>query len=103
MPMTAAASRGGGIPSIVAQAAVVGLLIAACYLIYRNTADNLARQGIVSGFDFLWLRAGFSISPHLVNYSADSTFARALLVGVLNTLLLAAISIVLATMIGIFV
>jgi general L-amino acid transport system permease protein len=101
--MTAAASRGGGIPSIVAQVAAVGLLIAACYLIYRNTADNLARQGIVSGFDFLWRRAGFSISPHLVDYSADSTFARALLVGVLNTLLLAAISIVLATIIGVFV
>lgn len=103
MPVTAAASRGGGIASIVAQAAAVGLLIAACYLVYRNTAENLARQGIVSGFDFLWRRAGFSISPHLVDYSADSTFARALLVGVLNTLLLAAISIVLATIVGVFV
>src|SRR5262249_51301716 len=55
------------------------------------------------GFDFLWRRAGFAISPHLIDYSADSTFARALLVGVLNTLLLAAISIVLATIVGILV
>lgn len=96
-------SKKGGLLSIAAQAAAVSILIAACYLIYRNTTDNLAQQGIVSGFDFLWRRAGFSISPHLVDYSPDSTFARALLVGVLNTLLLAAISIVLATIVGVFV
>ena len=98
-----AAGKGGRVPSIVAQAAAVGVLIAACYLVYRNTADNLARQGIVSGFDFLWRRAGFAISPHLIDYGADSTFARALLVGVLNTLLLALISIVLATIVGVLV
>jgi len=97
------AVRNVSLLSALSQAAAVALLIAACYVVYRNTADNLARQGIVSGFDFLWRRAGFDISPHLVAYSPDSTFARALLVGVLNTLLLAAISIVLATIIGVCV
>jgi len=87
----------------VAQAAAVALFMLACYLVYRNTVDNLAQKGIVSGFDFLWRRAGFSISPHLVPYGPDSTFARALLVGVLNTLLLAAIAVVLATILGILV
>jgi general L-amino acid transport system permease protein len=97
------AANGGRLPSILSQSAAVALLIVACYLIYRNTAENLARQGIVSGFDFLWRRAGFSISPHLIPYSAESAFARALLVGILNTLLLSAIAIVLATMVGLFV
>ncbi len=101
--MTAAAGKSGSALTILAQAAAVGLFIAACYFAYRNTADNLARQGIVSGFEFLWRRAGFAISPHLIEYSADSTFARALLVGVLNTLLLAAISIVLATIVGLLI
>src|SRR5688500_9134869 len=90
----------GRLLSWLTQAAAVGLLIFACYLVYRNTSENLARQGIASGFDFLWRRAGFSINPHLIPYSAESSFARALLVGVLNTLLLSAIAIIAATLLG---
>jgi len=65
-----------------------------------NAIANLRRANIVSGFDFLNARAGFEIAQTLVAYSADSTYARALLVGLLNTLLVAALGIVLATVIG---
>ncbi len=68
-----------------------------------NTIDNLRRANIASGFGFLSNRAGFDISQTLVSYSSDSTYGRALLVGFLNTLLVAAIGIVLASILGFLV
>ena len=68
--------------------------------IASNTIDNLQRAHIASGFGFLWARAGFDISQTLIPYSAEMTYGRAFLVGLLNTLLVAALGIVLATIIG---
>lgn len=65
-----------------------------------NAAENLRRANIASGFGFLDQRAGFGISQSLIPYSEDSSYARAFLVGLLNTLLVAAIGIVLATILG---
>jgi general L-amino acid transport system permease protein len=91
---------GAGLLSVFVQTAALGVFILACFLIYRNTAANLARQGIVSGFDFMWRRSGFNITPHLVDFDPEASFARALLVGFLNTLLLSAIAIVASTILG---
>jgi general L-amino acid transport system permease protein len=91
---------GAGLLSVFVQTAALGVFILACFLIYRNTAANLARQGIVSGFDFMWRRSGFNITPHLVAFGPEASFARALLVGFLNTLLLSAIAIVASTILG---
>ena len=68
-----------------------------------NTIENLARQGTASGFGFLDNRAGFGISQTLIDYNEDSTYGRVLIVGLLNTLLVAATSIFLATIIGFIV
>ena len=65
-----------------------------------NTIATLQRQRIASGFGFLDNTAGFDIIQTLVPYDETSTYGRVLLVGVLNTLLVAAIGIVLATMLG---
>jgi len=65
-----------------------------------NTYANLQRRGIASGFDFLDSTAGFDIIMYLVPYQASSTFGRALVVGLLNTLVVAFIGIILATMLG---
>ena len=74
-----------------------GLIYAAAY----NAAQNLARAHIASGFGFWNNTAGFDISQTLIAYSpAASTFGRAFWVGLLNTLLVAAIGIVLATLLG---
>ncbi len=81
---------------LVAMAAVIGLIA----VIFNNTLDNLDRRGITSGFGFLDSTAGFGIIMSLVEYSEASTFGRAFLVGLLNTLLVAAIGVVLATAIG---
>ena len=69
-----------------------------------NAAQNLARAHIASGFGFWNNTAGFDISQTLIDYSAStSTFGRAFWVGLLNTLLVAAIGIVLATVVGFIV
>jgi hypothetical protein len=57
--------------------------------IAHNTAANLARSNTASGFGFLRGRAGFEIGQSLIPFSSDSTYGRALLVGILNTLLVA--------------
>src|SRR5678815_5401368 len=65
------------------QFGLVGLL--AWYLV-SNTIDNLQRQKIASGFHYLDREAGFEIGDTMIEYSPASTYARAIFVGLLNTL-----------------
>src|SRR5215813_4405639 len=68
-----------------------------------NAIDNLTRAKIASGFGFWDNTAGFDISQTLIDYSATSTYGRAFWVGLLNTLLVAGLGIVLATILGFIV
>jgi general L-amino acid transport system permease protein len=78
--------------------AAIGLL---AYGAIHNAAENLARAKIASGFGFWNVTAGFDIGQTLIDYSSQtSTYGRAFWVGLLNTLLVAGIGIVLATVIG---
>ncbi len=73
----------------------------AAFAVVRNVADNLARNHITSGFGFLDQIAGFDISQTLIDYSVQtSTYGRAFWVGLLNTLLIAVLGIILATILG---
>ncbi|RWO62934.1 amino acid ABC transporter permease [Mesorhizobium sp.] len=85
---------------IVFQAVVVIVLVALVWWIVQNTVDNLTRLRIASGFGFLRGRAGFDISDSAIAYSSDSTYGRAIVVGFINTLIVAAAGIVTATIIG---
>jgi general L-amino acid transport system permease protein len=77
---------------------VVGLLV---YSAVSNAVDNLQRAHIASGFGFWDQTAGFDISQTLIAYSAaTSTYGQAFWVGLLNTLLVAVIGIVIATILG---
>jgi general L-amino acid transport system permease protein len=79
------------------------LLAALLWLIYEaveNTRANMAAHGIVSGFGFWDRVSGFDINQHMITYSALSTYGRAFWVGLTNTLLVSAIGIVLATILG---
>jgi general L-amino acid transport system permease protein len=80
-------------------ALAVGLIVFVAW-IANNTYENLRRANIASGFGFLDNRAGFDIAQTLISYSTNSTYARAFLVGLLNTLLVAALGIVFASIIG---
>ncbi len=72
----------------------------ALWFVVRNVHDNLAARGLSLGFGFLWQEAGFGISFHLIDYSEASSYGRAFLVGLTNTILVAAAGIVGATLIG---
>ncbi len=61
---------------------------------------NLERQKIASGFDYLGREAGFEIGDSMISYSPANTYARAILVGMLNTLKVAGLGIVMATILG---
>jgi general L-amino acid transport system permease protein len=82
-----------------------GLLCAALALLaygaISTAADHLARSNMVLGFGFWNVTAGFDISQTLIDYSpSTSTYGRAFWVGLLNTLLVAGLGIVFATVIG---
>ena len=81
-----------------ALCAVVGFLV---YGAASNAIDNLARAHIASGFGFWNNTAGFDISQTLIEYSSrGSTYGRAFWVGLLNTLLVAGVGIIFATILG---
>ena len=68
-----------------------------------NVLQNMQGAGLAPGFAFLWQGAGFDVSETLVPYSPADPYARAILAGTLNTLFLAAVSLVLATVVGLIV
>jgi general L-amino acid transport system permease protein len=82
------------------QITLLVVLVGSIYFVVNNIAENLRRQNIASGFDFLGRTAGFDISQTLIDYSNASTYGQAFWVGLLNTLLVAALGIVLATVLG---
>jgi len=85
---------------VLLQALVLGALVLAMVWLVANVQSNLERQNINSGFGFLSERAGFGINQTLIDYSEDSSFARVLTVGLLNTLLVSVLGIILATVLG---
>jgi general L-amino acid transport system permease protein len=86
---------------IVYQVLLCLLIALAATAVVRNVIANLARNRITSGFGFLDQTAGFDISQTLIEYSVQtSTYGRAFWVGLLNTLLIAGLGIVLATLLG---
>src|SRR5271154_401605 len=82
------------------QALVIGALAALIGAGWRNAVVNMEARGIPTGFGFWDETAGFAINQSLVDYSALSTYGRAFWVGLLNTLLVGALSIALATPLG---
>jgi general L-amino acid transport system permease protein len=87
--------------SIAYQVALCAVVVFLVYCAASNAIENLARARIASGFGFWDQTAGFDISQTLIEYSSrGSTYGRAFWVGLLNTLLVAGIGILLATILG---
>jgi general L-amino acid transport system permease protein len=76
---------------------MVGLL---AYYLVSNTTANLEKQKIATGWGFLNKESSFEIGESLISYSAASTYARALLVGALNTLKVAFIGVLITLILG---
>src|SRR6516164_8663072 len=82
------------------QIVVVGLVALLAWFLVSNTMENLQRQKIASGFHYLGREAGFEIGDTMIAYSPASTYARAILVGILNTLRVAVLGIIMCTILG---
>ena len=89
--------------SLLVQTLVIGLFAVFIYLIAQQTAYNLEKRGISSGFDFLNMSAGYDISIRLIPFTSEDTHLRAYFVGLLNTLLIAICGCFLATILGFLV
>lgn len=85
---------------IIWQIVVVGLVAGLVWWLWRNTVHNLDARRIATGFGFLSREAGMPIADSLIPYRPSDTYLRALTVGVLNTLRVAIIGIILATVLG---
>src|SRR5215207_11148677 len=91
-------------PKVRGAAYQILLVAFIAFLFYEaatNAIENLRRARIASGFGFWNVVAGFDVSQSLIPFSAaGSTYGQAFLVGLLNTLLVSALGIVLATILG---
>lgn len=84
---------------------VIFLLLVLALLVFLadNMLTNMRRQGLSLSFSFLRLTSGFDIGEALIPHQRTDTFARAFIVGLLNTLLVSALGIVFATLLGVIV
>jgi len=92
--------RSASFRSLVYQIVAVLLVAAAGGYLVHNTLLNMRVRGIQSGFDFLLQPAGFAISESLFEFDSAETYAKAFLIGLSNTLRVAIVGIVLATIVG---
>lgn len=86
--------------AVIVQIAAVVLIFATAAYLVRNAVVNLEAIGKGFSFAYLWEPASYDISQTLIEYTSRSTHFRAMLVGIINTLLVAVSGIVLATIVG---
>ncbi|CPN15714.1 amino acid ABC transporter permease [Bordetella pertussis] len=89
-----------GLRAVVYQFVALVVVALVAWFLVSNTLHNLSVRNIATGFGFLDREAGFAIGETPIAYSPSDTYGRAILVGVLNTLRVAVIGIVLATLLG---
>ena len=86
--------------ALVCQVLALGGALALGVYLFGNLTGNLERQGIASGLGFLDTSAGFGITMSLIEYSEQSSYARAFVVGLLNTILVSVLGVACATVLG---
>ena len=88
---------------ILAQVIFILVLALALRYLYVNVTTNLARQGLAVGYGFMKNPASFGIGETFMSYDPSNTYERALLVGVVNTLVVSMLGIFFTTIVGILV
>ncbi len=89
--------------TVIAQIVFVLLLVAGIVVLVNNVTTALARANLPADFSFLGRRAGIPIAETPIPYTVTDSYARALLIGFLNTLKVAIVGVVLASLIGVLV
>ena len=88
---------------ILPQAILLIIVISIIGYFSSNASSNLSARGIDTGFGFLSKKASFDIQFKLIEFDSSMTYARAYLVGLLNTILVSGIGIFFATVLGFIV
>ena len=86
--------------SVIIQIIALAGIFAFFFFMVRNAIINLEAIGKDLSLDFLWQPASYDISQSLIDYNSRDTHFRAMVVGILNTLLVAVCGIILATVLG---
>ena len=86
--------------SVIVQILAIAIFFALFFYMARNAVVNLEALGKDISLDFLSQPASYDISQRLIEYDSRSTHFRAMLVGILNTLLVAVCGIILSTILG---
>ena len=89
-----------GVRSVVYQVIALCAVGGVVWFLVQNTLHNLSVRNIASGFGFLNREAGFAIGESLIDYGPANDYRRALTVGLLNTLRVAVVGIIFATLLG---
>ena len=92
--------RSQAVRGVAYQIVAVALLVAAASYLLHNTLGNMRARGIQSGFDFIFQPAGFAIGESLIPFDSAESYGKAYLVGLVNTLRVALLGIVGATVLG---
>ncbi|MEO5677977.1 MAG: ABC transporter permease subunit, partial [Usitatibacter sp.] len=92
--------RSDSFRALVYQIIALAVVAFALYYLASNTFANMQARGIRSGFDFLAQPAGFDIGESIIPYDALNPYWKAFLVGLANTLRVAVIGVILATILG---
>ncbi len=89
--------------SIIYQVLALAAIALFTYFILNNLFINIEKRGINTGFDFLSSEAGFGILQSLIPYDEANSHGKVFLVGLLNTILVSAIGIFFATVLGLLI
>lgn len=87
--------------SLTFQAIAALVLALAIWYLGNNLIQNLRAAGLNISYDFLGDRSGYDINQRLIEYDSQSSHASAALVGILNTLLVAVLACITATIFGV--
>jgi general L-amino acid transport system permease protein len=89
--------------AVISQLAVLAAVLLALGLVLEMLGTRMSEKGFFPDFGFLDLTAGFEIAERAVPYDPSDTFAQALFVGLLNTLMVSVVGVALATLLGLVV
>nr|WP_245217310.1 ABC transporter permease subunit [Neoroseomonas nitratireducens] len=93
--------RGTSLRGILWQALLLVAVVGLGWWLVGNAERNMAARGLSFGFGFLERSAGIPIGEHMIPYTPADTYARALTVGLLNTLRIAVAGILICTVLGV--
>jgi len=85
---------------LIYQLVTVAAIVAVVWFLAHNTMENMRVRGIQSGFDFMLQAAGFDIGESLYPFDSEESYLSAFLVGLSNTLRVAIVGVILATLLG---